>query len=352
MNHIRPRVLLIGPASVHLKNYLERLESMTEDICVVTSSEGGITKNHLSHVVDFSFRNPLNLISTPSRLRKIYLSFKPDIVHVHQLNSVTFYTILALSKFKAPILATAWGSDVLVNPNRSWLWKKVLSFNLSKATAFTSDAKFMADRMREISPKKDLDITVVNFGVSDEDLNLRKEPIVYSNRLHEPLYRIDRIIKAFKKFRETEGGQHWKLAIAATGSETENLKNLVTDLGISDAVIFLGWLEKKDNMKWYARSKVWVSIPKSDATAISLLEAMHHGCLPVLINLPVSHEWVQHGENGLIVDDVEGPFLNLISNFDFGDVQSINQSIIKKEATYEVCRRRFLNLYNRLIAAD
>ncbi|HKL02244.1 MAG TPA: glycosyltransferase family 4 protein [Cryomorphaceae bacterium] len=348
MDQVNPRVLLIGPASVHLQNYLERLKGISQNICIVTSSVGVIETDKPLHVVDFSFRNPLNLISTPTRLRKIFRSFKPDIVHVHQLNSVTFYTILALYRFNTPILATAWGSDVLVNPNRSWLWRKILAFNLRRATAFTSDAQFMADRMREFCPERDLDITIVNFGVSDVILDVPKESIIYSNRLHHPLYRIDRVIRAFEKFHRTPDGRDWKLVIAATGSKTQNLKKLVGELAISDAVTFVGWLGMDENTMWYARSKVWVSIPESDATAISLLEAMHHGCLPVVIDLPATHEWITHGENGIIVENVEAPFLNAISSFDFSDVLELNRTIIQKEATHEVCQKRFSELYNRL----
>lgn len=350
MARANPRILLVGPASVHLQNFLAVLDDITDHICIIASAAGKIETEIPVHVVDFSLRNPLNLITTPARIRKIYRSFKPDVVHVHQLNSVTFYTLLALSRYDVPIVATAWGSDVLVNPNNNWLLRKILGYNLGRATAFTSDAVFMADRMREIFSRQDLDITIANFGVSDPVYHVAKERIIYSNRLHEPLYRVDRIIRAFEKFQRTPYGCDWRLVIAATGAETPKLKKLAAELGLGNSVIFVGWLQMDENMKWYARSKVWVSIPESDATAISLLEAMYHGCLPVVVDLPVTHEWINDGENGIIVGDIDAPFLNAISDFDFTAVPEINRSIIEREATYWVAVKRFSKLYKRLMA--
>jgi glycosyltransferase involved in cell wall biosynthesis len=53
----------------------------------------------------------------------------------------------------------------------------------------------------------------------------------------------------------------------------------------------------------YRRSAVFVSVPESDGTSVSLLEAMGAGCLPVLSNLPANREWVREGDNGLLVAD-------------------------------------------------
>jgi hypothetical protein len=42
---------------------------------------------------------------TKKKLRKLYIDFKPDIVHSH-LESVTFHTCRSLSKFNVPIIQT------------------------------------------------------------------------------------------------------------------------------------------------------------------------------------------------------------------------------------------------------
>ena len=52
---------------------------------------------------------------------------------------------------------------------------------------FTSDSVYMAEKMSEFAEKK-LDILIANFGIDIVPCNRVKEDIIYSNRLHNPLY--------------------------------------------------------------------------------------------------------------------------------------------------------------------
>ena len=135
-----------------------------------------------------------------------------------------------------------------------------------------------------------------------------KQNVVFSNRLHNPLYRIDAIIRAFAKF--AEHAPDWKLVLAATGSETEKLKELVEELNINDKVEFVGWLDSERNFHYYSIAKIWVSIPESDARPNSLFEAMSMGCIPVVADVPSLHEWIQDGVTGVIVKDINQEFIS------------------------------------------
>ncbi|NEN22557.1 glycosyltransferase family 4 protein [Cryomorpha ignava] len=345
------KLLVVAPSGAHLRNFLHRIESANTQIHIITSKPLIFETKHPVTFVDFTLKNPLNISPTLEAIRKVYQEFLPDIVHVHQLNSVAFYTVKALRKYKVHLIATAWGSDVLTLPQKGVLYKAMVKYSLKHATAFTSDSAFMAKRMRELVPKRKLDITICNFGVSEPVYSLPKEDIIYANRLHKPLYRVDKIIAAFKKFLDS-GSDNWQLVVAATGTETEKLKALTNQLKIADSVSFVGWLENDDNMKWYAKAKVWASIPSSDATAISLLEAMYNGCFPVVADLPASHEWIVDGENGRIVKDVDSSFFEEIETVDFDRVAKRNKSIIEQEATYAISEKKFQDLHRRLLESE
>ena len=346
---VKYKLLVVAPSGIHLRNFLHRVENENTTIQIITSNPLIFETSHPVRFVDFSLRNPLKINSTLREIRNVFEDFRPDIIHVHQLNSVAYYTIRALRKFGVPIVGTAWGSDVLTLPQKGLLIKEMVKYSLRHATAFTSDSTYMAQRMRELLPGRELDITICNFGVPEQTVFLPKENIIYSNRLHKPLYRVDKIIYAFKKFVDSPEGKPWKLVVGAVGSETENLKALVQSLEINDKVEFVGWLEKEDNMKWYAKAKVWASIPSSDATAISLLEAMNYGCYPIVGDLPASHEWIEDGVNGKIVHNVDSSFFEGITSVDFDSVANKNKSIIDEKATYSINEMKFQNLHRRLL---
>ena len=343
------KLLIIAPAGAHLKNFLARIEHAASAIHIITSEPISFETNFDVTFVDFGLKKPGNYFQTPRKIREVYKAFNPDIVHVHQLNSVAYFAFKGLKGVEVPVVCTAWGSDVLVLPEKNPLMKQMVQSSIRLASAITSDSVYMAERIKELARPKEVDMTVCNFGVSEPLYNLPKEKVIYSNRLHKPLYRIEKIIRAFHKFSKTDEGKDWKLVIGAIGSETDQLKNLVSELSLKGKVEFVGWLEKEDNMKWYAKAKVWVSMPESDATAISLLEAMYNGCYPVVIDLPATHEWVKGPEQGRIVEDVDSAFFEHIEKVDFEKAARANVELIKKEATYEVSEKKFESLHRRLI---
>ena len=67
-----------------------------------------------------------------------------------------------------------------------------------------------------------------------------------------------------------------------------------------------GLLDAATQAEWYDRARWYLSLPESDSVAVSVLEAMAHGMLPLLSDLPANRELVRDGDNGLIVGDSDG----------------------------------------------
>ena len=299
-------------------------------------------------IANFSLRNPLAFINTIKLIRQVILSFQPDIIHTHQAGTEALAVNLAVRKQTIPLVLTAWGSDVLVAPQQSLILKKIVAYNLRQAAIITSDSLFMAQKMRELVPERHLQIRLANFGIGIQpDPTVAKENLIYSNRLHEKLYRIDRIIKEFKNFLQTQT-EPWSLVLAGTGSETASLRQLVKDLGLEGKVEFVGWLTPEKNAYYYNRAKLYVSIPQSDATSISLLEGMACGCIPVVADLPANHEWIIDGVNGIIVADVDSAFFCEALKLDLDLVQRVNRLQVTQKATVQANRNKFLSLYAEL----
>ena len=127
------------------------------------------------------------------------------------------------------------------------------------------------------------------------------------------------------------------------------MKDKTNKLGLTDAVEFVGWIQKEDNEKWYSKAKIWVSIPESDATSISLLEAMACGCIPIVSDLPANREWIESGINGIVVEDLECDFMSNALELNQTTAIDRNKQRITDDGTKDSNRTKFLQLYQRIL---
>lgn len=345
MKSTHKKLLLIGSTinPVHLRNYFHLIEGYFDEVLIVGTHTVDFCK---SVAIDFRIKNPLKLNQSVRQLRKLMVEFNPTIVHVHQANSFGYITSLA-NKGRFPQVLTTWGDDVLIFPNKNFLFRRLVRTSLLSSDAITADAEIMKKAIHQFIGNKPVE--VINFGIELQNLtNISKENILYSNRLHDDLYNIDQIIQGAVYFLKSN--PTWKLRIAGKGSNTEKLKQQVTDLNLNDQVEFVGFLAPAENLENYLKSKIYISIPNTDGTSISLLEAMAYGCLPVVSDLPANREWITDGENGIVVSDHNlEQSLELAMQLDPIKVASRNHEIIEARATKHANRTRFIAIYEHLI---
>ncbi len=333
------KLLIVGPDSPHVANFVNRLDTDAYNIQVISSG-----KRHISYrnniLVSFSIIKFWNFVFTPLTIKKIARQFEPDVVWLHQANSFALYPILALKK-KYPLILTVWGSDILVAPKKSWWIRRMTRYILNKVDLITADAKYLGEQALELSPKATIPVHICQFGINPIDTSLEKEKVIFSNRGHKSLYRINEVILAFHKFQANTTANEWKLVIAGEGPETLGLQKLVEELKLTEKVQFVGFLSAHENANWYSRSTIYISIPESDGTAVSLLEAMHYGCIPIVSNLPANKEWIHHLANGYVVSDLEDDFLAKALEMDHSSAIATNKSLINKTATPEASAQKF-----------
>lgn len=343
------KLLLIGNSTIHTYNYYNLIKSYFDEIVVITDAPRKEQNIERIEFVSFSYKNPGNFFTTVSKIRSVCKSFKPDVIHVHQVNSVAFYAIYSLKNSGIPIVSTAWGSDILLSPQRSFILKQIVKYCLKYSDAITADAEYLGQEVLKYIPRHKEKLVIANFGmkINKDLLQTPKEEIIYSNRLHKQLYNIDEILKAFKRFQDHKPN-NYTLVVGATGEETDNLKQLAKELGIDKKVNFVGWLNLEENQKWYARSKFYISIPESDATSISLLEAMYYGCYPIVSSLPAKREWISDEVNGCYYKGNLNFILDIAPE-ELKLVGEINKKVVERKGTLEVAFKKFTAIYDHLI---
>jgi glycosyltransferase involved in cell wall biosynthesis len=230
-----------------------------------------------------------------------------DWLNPHYLTSHGTLAWLAkrLWGLRAGIVGSAWGSDILVTPQRSvgyrWLTRRVLH----SCALTTSDSAHMAQRMRALGARE---VMTFPFGLEAMPAAPGPKPpwLFFANRGLEPLYRPERVLALFAKVAALHADA--QLVMANDGSLAAALPATALALGLTVGALtdghqvqFVGRLEAAAQDHWYARARWYLSLPQSDSVAVSVLEAMAHGCIPVLSDLPGNRELVQDGQNGAIV---------------------------------------------------
>jgi len=328
------KLLVIGSNSIHVYNFIALVKDNFDEVLLVTN-EVNREQDVTSIAIDFSLG--VQSLKTIRKIRNLADKFQPSVVHMQQANTYAFLTTLALKNRNIPLVLTAWGSDVLVNPKKSFLLKKMLQYTLSNLEVITADSDHVLNSAQKLVSKK-LSMHNVNFGINFTDcMDYNKENIIYSNRLHKELYNIDKVIHSFAKFVSVSDNKHWKLVVAGSGDGTEALRDSVARLNVGNQVEFVGFLSQKENYEYYCRSKIYISIPQSDSVSISLVEAILSKCVPFVSNLDANKELIEDEQNGFIEKDLE--------NINFNKYMQINAA--KFEATRQKLKVSFSKEYNK-----
>jgi glycosyltransferase involved in cell wall biosynthesis len=293
-------------------------------------------------------------------LAKAIESVKPDVIHAHYVVEHGFYAALA---GRRPLVVTAWGSDVLVAPRRSPLARAIARYALRRADLVTSNNGYMAQRLVELgAPPGRVVLVVLGADASflqapEASVNLRPAgetlPTVISVRsLDSRLYNVDVILRAMALVRKRVPDA--RLLVAGEGRLRAGLERLSLRLGLEGEVAFLGYLDREALRDALASSHVYVSVPRSDGTAVSTLEAMAVGCFPIVSDLPSQEELVRDGESGFRVPVGDGRALaeRIVEALERPDLRrralEPNRDLVRRRGLLEENMARMEELYRGL----
>lgn len=339
----KKKLLVVGGGkSIHTFNLIDLISGYFDDCLLVTNYKNDNYPTVKQKQVDYSLKNPIHLLSSTTEIYKIIKKYEPSFIVLLQVDTGAFLTTLA-NKKKIPTLVIAMGSDILLTPHKNFFYLFMAKYILLHSKYYNTGAEYVGKKMQELI-NKDIDVVIANLGFNSNIEPKAKQNIIYSNRLHKPLYRIDKIIKSFSLF--VKKNPEWQLVVAANGDE-ENLNNLVKTLKIEDKVRFVGWLNSEENNNYYSISKIWVSIPMSDCTPISLMEAMKAQCLPIVSDLPTMHQWIKDKENGIIAKDLDDDFFSRVLTLDYDKVIKKNNEIVEEFGSKEKNREKFYSIFDK-----
>ena len=310
------RVLLVGNAnSVHLVKIANSMAEHGFTIAIATLHGQSHELSSAVQVYDlgkiykglgyFKFRT----------LQKIELEFKPDVVNSHY---ATGYGLLASRSKCARRVVSVWGSDVLLFPKKSIFHRSLVKAILRKYTHCFSTSKIMIKEVKKL--RGDIPVSLTPFGVNTELFvpgpevkpDAGKVVIFGTVRSLKKVYGIDRLIVEFaeaERLLKKTGAcfPPLRLRIVGGGAERGNLEALVSKLGISDSVEFIGAVPNDRIPSILQEMDIFVALSRSESFGVAVIEAQ--ACaLPVVVSdvggLP---EVVVDGCTGVIVPEKNIP---------------------------------------------
>jgi glycosyltransferase involved in cell wall biosynthesis len=309
--------ILSDPDCIHTKRWISSLSRHNIDIFLFGLNKfNTVYYDEYTNVSTYSIdmvSNLKNRISSGTFEKLKYLKmlkilkrkikeFRPDILHAHYATS---YGLLgALMNFH-PYIISVWGSDVYDFPKVSFIHKKILQYNLSKADKILSTSHIMAKETHKYTDKP---IEITPFGVNlnifkktEDFIDNHEEIIIGTVKTLAPKYGIDILIRSFKIVLDNNYDKNLRLQIIGEGEDKDKLKFLVSELGIKNNVDFLGKVENHLLYKYYNRFSVSVSVSDSESFGVVAVEAMACECPVIVSDADGFTEVVVNNETGFIV---------------------------------------------------
>jgi glycosyltransferase involved in cell wall biosynthesis len=314
------KILFIAPLdSIHSKRWIEffsRREDMEVQVLCFGKQVLSVDKAvvHVLGEESVSGKTLKGLFTSVRRLgprrrllRELVGNFQPDVVHIHWIYAPAYW---AARQFGAPIVSTAWGSDVLVHTRKSFLQRRAVRRTLRVSKRVTCDAVHLKERMVAFGGKPDK-IDIIYFGTNCEEYSpanrdpglttelgwSKSDRIVMSLRALKPIYDVETLVKAISLVMEK--APQARFVIVGEGEEKTYLQQLCKDLGVEKVVHFAGWLSDEDKRRYVASADVYVSTSTSDAgLAASTAEAMASAVPVVITDFGNNGEWLDQESAG------------------------------------------------------
>jgi L-malate glycosyltransferase len=308
-------------------------------------------------LIERCFKTPIIL----ARLRGLFKRYRPDIVHAHSAGGYAWTTMA--SGFR-PYAVTPWGTDLLVDVERSCVNRWLTGIALRRAALVTTDGFHFIEILRRFGvPEKD--IMVHTFGTDihhfcpgphdgeRQTLGFKGGPLIISTRTLNPVHDVETFVRALPAIHSAFPSA--RFIIVGDGTDRTRLETLAEDLGVSSVTQFTGMVEEGRMVRLLRASDVYVSTSKMDAgLAASTAEAMAIGIPVVQTDNSDNAYWTPHTEGGLLVPNGDPAALADAVIRLLGDIAlrrrmgDRNRQMVIKEYNMDTQMSRMENKYIRL----
>jgi L-malate glycosyltransferase len=236
-------------------------------------------------------------------LKKVLRRYQPDLVHAGTVQTSAFLT--ALAGF-TPLVTMSWGSDLLVEADRSAWLHRATRFTLNRTSVLIGDCQAVKQKAEQLGfpPERTvifpwgIDLDHFKPGPSNLKQRLGWDEcfVLLSLRSWETIYGVDILLKAF--IRAARLAPELRLVLLGGGSQADMLRSLLAESGLEDRIHLGGLTGYNELPDYYRDSDLYVSASFSDGSSVSLMESLACACPVLVSDIPGNREWIEEGEQG------------------------------------------------------
>ncbi|WP_334064094.1 glycosyltransferase [Alteromonas genovensis] len=291
-------------------------------------------------------------------LRQHIIENNIDILHCHQYTPWV-YGVLAAAFTKTKVIFTEHGrfypdssswKRTIVNPLLALITNQITSISEATKQALVTFENLPSSRIKVIyNGITPLSIETEAVANIKRGLDLENASVIFGTvaRL-DPIKNQIMMINAFSKVLKALPDA--KLLIVGDGEMWEHLHERVESLGISDSIIFTGYIAKPAN--YIGAIDIFLLSSLSEGTSMTLLEAMSLGKPCVVTDAGGNSEVIKHDSTGYVVEnDNSQEFANAMLSlatqhhvYERFSTASVDRWV--KEFSCDVMNKRMLQVYN------
>ncbi len=295
-----------------------------------------------------------------------------DIMHAHSPFAMGHWTIrearrrgipsvaTSHTKFKEDFLRTFHGFKPIV-----WFMMKYIMYTFNRADSVWTVNDASCQILRDYGYKGD--ITVVRNGTDLKYPQNAEELIDRVNKAHNlegqknififvgriAFYKNLRLMAEALKILKKENDD-FKLLIIGDGFDTEKFKVIISDLGLSDNVIFVGRISDRELLQgYYLRSDLFLFPSTYDTSSLVPIEAAAHKLPVLLIKDSCTAESITDDVNGFLAEETPEAFAERIKEI-ISDPEKMRkvgeEAHVSVYRTWEMVAEEAFEKYKEVIA--
>lgn len=294
------KILLVANAqSIHTRRWAEFFRDSGDEVQIASFYPDEIPGVPVHVLPQYGPGRAAYIFGVPA-VRRLWKQLRPDVVQAHYLTSYGFISAAAGIK---PLVVTAWGDDILLHPDESWLKRQLVGYAVRHADLVTTVALHMNRPVEALGVPAERIVTIP-FGVDVERFhpaagNKRGEKTVHliCTRNFDPIYDLGTLIRALALL---PGDLTVQTVMVGEGPLRPEMMALAASLGLEDRISFPGKVGHNVLPRLLAEADLFVTPALSDGNNVSLTEAMACGTFPIASDIPANRQWIRDGENGYL----------------------------------------------------